>query len=317
MLTPRPIGDMKVGQCRYAMITDEDANVLNDPIILRLAHDRFWLSIADSDLLLWIKGLAKGMGLNVRAFEAPVSPLALQGPKSTALLRDLFGGWVDELKFYKFRQAELDGIPMVLARSGWSPERGYELFLQDEARGDEVWERVMEAGRKYSIRPGVPNQIRRIEGGLLSYGSDITSGHSALEVGLPRKWVSPDKAGDFLGKGALQRLIAQGGPWRQVVGLELMTSGQDADIGPLITPWKVRSTTDVPTVFQDDSAQGDDTVVGAVTSTCFSPALNAHIAIATLASHVTAPGSEVIMETHGGVLRRAVVRKLPFLPREP
>jgi aminomethyltransferase len=312
MLTPRSIGGMKIGECRYVLITDEEANVLNDPLILRLAEDRFWLSIADSDLLLWIKGLAKGLGLSVRVFEASVSPLAVQGPRSTALLRELFGEWVDELKFFHFRPTELDGIPLLLARSGWSPERGYEIFLMDEARGDEVWERMMQAGQKYSIQPGVPNQIRRIEGGLLSYGSDITHGHNALEVGLPQKWVSPDKAADFLGKGALQRLLAEGGPRRQIVGLELLNRGQDPDIAPLICPWKVWIPAAAPA-----ACGGGDMSVGKVTSTCFSPAMDAHIAIATLAVEIAVPGSEVIMETPDGLQRRAVVRKLPFLPREP
>ena len=142
---------MKVGECRYAMLTDEKGHVINDPVALKLADDRYWFSIADSDVLFWAKGLALGRGLDVCVSEAAVSPLAVQGPKSTDLVRDLFGSWVDDLKFYHFRQTELDGIPMLLARSGWSPERGYELYLQDESRGDELWERMMAAGQKYAI----------------------------------------------------------------------------------------------------------------------------------------------------------------------
>merc|ERR1712216_308766 len=119
---------------------------------------------------------------------------------------------------------ELDGIPspLIVARSGWSPERGYEIYLQDSAYGDQLWERIMEAGRKYSITPGVPNQIRRMEAGMLSFGSDMTFSHNSMELGLPPKWVGPDKKADFIGKKALQKFVAEGGPKRHVVGLEFI-----------------------------------------------------------------------------------------------
>lgn len=219
LLTPRGLSTMKIGECRYAMMTDDQGLVLNDPIFLKLEEDRFWFSIADSDMLFWVKGLALGRGLDVRVTEAAVSPLAVQGPKSTDLIRDLFGDWILDIKFYNFVATELDGIPMLLARSGWSPERGYELYLQDESRGDELWEKVMAAGQKYSIQPGVP----------------------AAEV-------------------------------------------------------------------------ASDNYIGQVSSVCFSPALGAHIAIATLAVEMCNVGTEVYVETPAG-LRSAIVRNLPFTPR--
>merc|ERR1712139_599680 len=155
-------------------------------------------------------------------------------------MRDLFGSWVDDLKFYHFRQTELDGIPMLLARSGWSPERGYELYLQDESRGDDLWERVMAAGQKYSISPGVPNHTRRMEGGLLVYGCDITSAHRVLELGLPPKWCSGDKAADFMGKAAIREIVENGGPQRRVVGLEFLVDGAGVgELDALVKPWKV------------------------------------------------------------------------------
>jgi len=239
--------------------------------------------------------------------EAAVSPLAVQGPKSIDLMRDLFGDQVDvdNLKFYHFRETELDGIPLLLARSGWSPERGYELYLQDESRGDELWERIMEAGKKYSITPGVPNQIRRMEGGLLVVGSDITSKHHVLELGLPPKWCSGDKAADFIGKAAIRRLIENGGPQRRIVGLEFPTEHADnAALGPLIKPWNV-----LPPAETSGTKS-----IGQVSSVCFSPALGAHIAIATLATEMSNAGAEVCVETPRGP-RCAVVRKLPFMPR--
>mmetsp|Transcript_42295 Transcript_42295/g.92456 ORF Transcript_42295/g.92456 Transcript_42295/m.92456 type:complete len:482 (-) Transcript_42295:38-1483(-) len=308
ILTPRPIAGMKVGECRYAMITDAEGMVLNDPIVLKLSEDRYWLSIADSDLLLWIKGLAVGRGLDVRVTEAAVSPLAVQGPKSVLLMRDLFGDWVDDLKFYHFRQTSFDGIPMLLARSGWSPERGYELYLQDESRGDELWEKIMEAGHKYLITPGVPNQIRRMEGGLLSYGTDVTSSHSAMELGLPPRWCSAAKDAEFIGKAALKRLAEEGGPKRQVVGLEFCSSeseGLEQALCPLFRSWRVLA------------ESGGIGTVGEVTSVVYSPAIGARIAIATLATEVSEAGGEVSVEMPSGSLARAIVRKLPFMPRAP
>jgi len=306
LLTPRSLSTMKVGECRYAMMTDDEGHVINDPVVLKIADDRFWFSIADSDVLFWVKGLALGRGLDVRVSEAAVSPLAVQGPKSTDLMRDLFGSWVDDLKFYHFCQTELDGIPMLLARSGWSPERGYELYLQDESRGVELWERLMAAGQKYSISPGVPNHIRRMEGGLLAYGCDITSSHSVLELGLPPKWCSGDKAAEFMGKAAIRKLKESGGPHRRIVGLEFLVAGAGVgELDPLLKPWNVHLAVE---------GMPSKIVVGHVSSACFSPALEKHIAIATVTLEVSNPGDEVYVETPTG-FRHAIVRKLPFMAR--
>jgi len=305
LMSPRPLGDMKVGQCRYAIVIDDDGMVLNDPVVSRLADDRFWFSGADGDLVLWAKGLAIGRSLNVRVFEAAVSPVALQGPKSTALVADLFGDWVWDLKHFHFEQVELDGMPIALARSGWSPEVGYELYLQDESRGDELWDRLIEAGNKYVLRPGCPNQKRRIEGGMLSYGLDMGSQHSILELGLPPSWVGAPgkcKAAEFVGKQALQRLHEAGGPSRRVVGLELC--GKEACC----------AMEDSRKIFAKHAPDGESDEVGKMTSLTFSPALDAWIAIGTIGRDAAEPGTEVSVETPDGP-RSALVRKLPFLPR--
>jgi len=295
MLTPRPMADMKVGQCRYAIITDQEGKVINDPVVLRIEEDKFWLSLADSDLILWVKGLALGFSLDVRIVEAEVSPCAVQGPKSVELLTELFGEWIGELKFFDFRKTELDGTPIILARSGWSPERGYELYLQDESRGDELWERLMAAGQKYGIKPGVPHQIRRIEGGMLSFGADITYNHNVLELGLPSKWTSPNVEKDFIGKQALQRILENGGPQRKVVGIELKSNEPVRAV--MIKTWQV----DV----------GESSNIGQVTSFTYSPTLNANIGIATIPIEFAAPGTEVVVVTPVG-RRDAVIRKMPF-----
>jgi len=301
MLTPRNVSSMKVGEARYAVMTDEEGKVINDPVVLKIAEDRYWFSIADQDMLYWIKGLALGRGLKVKVFEADVSPLAVQGPKSLPLMKELFGDWVEELKYFNFRETELDGIPMVVCRSGWSPERGYELFLMDGSRGDELWEKLMAAGQKYGIKPGRPNLIRRLEGGMLSFGVDITPEHNVLELGLPPKWCGPDKSAEFLGKAAIKQLLESGGPKKRIVGLELQKCDvEDRNLGPMMKPWDVLE---------------NDAVVGKVTSITFSPVMGAHIAIATLTTDMSSAGTEVRVDTVCGGRRTAVVRKLPFMPR--
>mmetsp|Transcript_77483 Transcript_77483/g.215333 ORF Transcript_77483/g.215333 Transcript_77483/m.215333 type:complete len:499 (+) Transcript_77483:64-1560(+) len=307
MLTPRPMGDMKVGQCRYAIITDDEGMVLNDPVVSRIGEDKFWLSGADGDLILWAKGLAVGRGLHVKVTEASVSPVAVQGPKSTALIADLLGDdWIYDLKYFNFRQIELDGMPIACARSGWSPEVGYELYLQDESRGNELWDRLMEAGKRYNLRPGSPNLMRRIEGGMLNFGSDITPDHSILELGLPPSWIgAPDKCKkvDFIDKEALQRAHQEGGAKRRVVGIELCDKEA------------CRALESVWDITVASQSQGDFGAVGKVTSIALSPSLDSWIGIATLANDVAEPGTNVCVNTPDGV-RRAIVKKLPFLPRE-
>jgi len=257
-------------------------------------------------MLYWIKGIALGRGLKVKVSQPDVSPLAVQGPKSLPLMKELFGDWVEELKYFNFRETELDGIPMVLCRSGWSPERGYELFLQDGSRGDELWEKIMAAGQKYGIKPGRPNLIRRVEGGMLSFGVDITTEHNVLELGLPPMWNGAKKEADFLGKAAIMSLLEAGGPKKRIVGLQLHACDvEDRNLGPMMKPWDV---------FAVDE-MGDDTVVGKVTSIIFSPVMRTHIAIATLTTEMTNAGMEVVVDTACGGRRTAVVRKLPFMPR--
>jgi aminomethyltransferase len=305
LLTPRKLGSMKVGEARYAIMTDEQGMVINDPVVLRVGDAKYWFSIADSDMLFWIKGLALGRGLNVKVTEPDVSPLAVQGPKSLPLMKELFGDWVEDLKSFQFRATDLDGIPMLLCRSGWSPERGYELFLMDGSRGDELWEKVMAAGQKYSIKPGCPNHIRRIEGGMLSFGNDVSPQNSILELGLPEKWCFTDKP-EFLGKAAIKELSESGGPKQKVVGLEFeKTAVEDRNVGPLMKPWDVLAVDN----------EGKTVVVGWVTSVVFSPAMETHLAIATVSAEMSSAATEVLVDTAVGDRRSAFVRKLPFMPR--
>ena len=183
MLTPRDLSKMAVGQCKYILITNADGGILNDPILLRLAENHFWISLADSDILLWAQGVAVHSGMDVTIGEPDVSPLQLQGPKSGEMMKALFGDSIMDLKYYWLREVDLDGIPLIVSRTGWSSELGYELYLQDGSRGDELWEKIMAAGKPFGLKPGHTSSIRRIEGGMLSYHADADINTNPFELG--------------------------------------------------------------------------------------------------------------------------------------
>jgi aminomethyltransferase len=289
-LTPRDIAETVVGQGRYVPICDHDGTLINDPVLLKLADDCYWLSIADSDILLWASAIAAERGLDVRVTEPDASPLAVQGPRANDVVADLFGDWIRELKYFWFRDTELDGIPVLLARSGWSKQGGFELYLRDGARGTELYERVKAAGKPYGIRPGAPSDIERVESGLLSYGADARYGADPFEVGLGG-FVDLDREDDFVGKAALQRLSDAGASRRRT---GFVISGDRLDG---ISEWH-------------DVYLGED-VVGTVTEAVFSPRLGKNIAVGMLASRIGE--NEQQLEVDLGTGRRAVsVVSLPF-----
>jgi aminomethyltransferase len=290
-LTPRDLSKLAVGQCKYVLITNSDGGILNDPILLRLAENHFWLSLADSDILLWAQGVAVHSGLDVTIREPDVSPLQLQGPKSGEVMRALFGDGITDLKYYWLRRVELDGIPLIVSRTGWSSELGYELYLQESTRGDELWEKIMAAGKPYGLNPGHTSSIRRIEGGMLSYHADADINTNPYELGLDRL-VNLEIEADFIGKTALRR-IKQAGVSRKQVGL-LIDGAPLA--GPNTTFWPISH---------------DSVVIGKVTSAIHSPRLKQNIALAMVSVGHAALGTEVEVATATG-LRRAMVVERPF-----
>jgi len=290
-LTPRDLSECAVGQGKYVLITADDGGIINDPVLLRLADDRFWLSLSDSDVLLWAKGVAINSGLRVEIKEPDVWPLQLQGPKSKPLVADLFGERVASMPYYAFSEASLDAIPVVVTRTGWTGEVGYEIYLRDGRRGDEPWERVMRAGTPYQIRPTGPSDIRRIEAGILNYGADMTLSDNPYEVGLG--WtVDLGKAHDFIGKAALQRIKAQG-VRRKVAGIEI----EGAPIEFNDTKWMV-SHCGAP--------------IGQVTSAIYSPRLQKNIGYAMLPVALAELGTTLMVAIPGGDRAARVVPK-PFI----
>lgn len=290
LLTPRNLSKCKVGQCKYVLITAEDGGVVNDPVLLRLGENHFWLSLADSDVLLYAKGVAVHSGLDVQLCEPDVSPVQVQGPYSTDTLVALFGDWIHELKYYHCRETELAGIPLVVSRTGWSGEKGYEVYLRDGSRGTELWERIMKAGQPYGIAPGSPSQIRRIEAGIYSYGADMTIEDNPFQIGLGRL-VDTEMEADYIGKAALRR-IKEEGVSRKLVGVEI-----DGD--PL------------PAGLEDCLVLEGDSSVGKLTSSVHSPRLKQNLGFAMVPLRLTEPGTSLTLRNPEGS-RSATVVSMPF-----
>ena len=296
MLTPRDLSSMSVGQCRYILITNSEGGILNDPILLRLAENHFWISLADSDVLLWAQGLAVHSGLDVKITEPDVSPLQLQGPKSGEIMRELFGESILELKYYWLREVELDGIPLVVSRTGWSSELGYELYLRDESQGDALWERIMAVGQSFDLKPGHTSSIRRIEGGMLSYHADADIHTNPYELGLDRL-VNLDMKAEFIGKAALRRIKDEGVNRKQV--------GLIIDCDPFAGP---------NTTFLTINKGGD--AIGKVTSAVYSPRLQHNIALAMVDIAYDVIGTEVEVVTVSGPVRATVTERPFFDPKK-
>ncbi|MGB0907702.1 MAG: dimethylsulfoniopropionate demethylase [Maricaulaceae bacterium] len=290
MLTPRNLAKMKDDQCYYIPVVDETGGMLNDPVAVKHDDEHWWISIADSDLLYWVKGLAAGRGLNVDISEPDVSPLGIQGPKSDALMARVFGEGIRDLKFFRHRKINFNGTSFTVARSGYSLQGGFEIYLEGHQHGESLWDALFEAGQDLNVRAGCPNLIERIEGGLLSYGNDMTRANTPYECGLG-KFCKGAAAEDCIGADVL-RVEKENGPKRQIRGLSISGNAVPA----CRTPWPV-------TV---DGAQA-----GQVTSAAWSPDHNTNVAISMIDRAHWDYGNIVSVHTPDGT-REAVLTKLPL-----
>jgi aminomethyltransferase len=292
MLTPRDLSICSVGQGKYVLITAPDGGIVNDPVLMRLGENHFWLALADSDVLLYAVGLAAFLDMDVHLNEPDVSPLQIQGPKSKDVVRDLFGEAVLALKYYWFLETDLDGIPVVLTRTGWTGEVGFEVYLRDGSRGTDLWERIMAAGLPYDIRPTGPSDIRRVEAGILNHGADMTLQDNPYEVGLERL-VDLRKGQDFMGKEALARIATQG-VRRKLVGIEI----EGNPISFNSEKWVVRDQ--------------DGQTAGTVTSALYSPRLKKNIGYAWVPVERSGLGTKLTVESPAGDAAASVV-PMPFV----
>ena len=296
LLTPRNLSECAVSQCKYVLITDENGGVLNDPVLLRLAENHFWLSLADSDILMWAKGVAVNSGMDVKLCEPDVSPLQLQGPKSGEIMKAVFGEEIENIKYYWLKEFELNGIPLIISRTGWSSELGYEIYLRDGSRGNELWDYLMEIGKPLGLSPGHTSTIRRIEGGMLSYQADMDCNVNPFELGLDRL-VDLEMDADFIGKNALKKIKEEGVKRRQV--------GIVINCPPL-----ENSNTSYWPIFIDSKE------VGFVTSAIHSPRLNKNIAMAIVSIDYSSLNTTASVETPHGTYPVKVVEKPFYDPKK-
>ncbi|MFQ6552125.1 dimethylsulfoniopropionate demethylase [Aestuariibius insulae] len=285
MLTPRDLRGMLPGMCYYLPMVDETGGMLNDPVGLMLADDRYWISVADSDLLYWVKGIAYGYRLDVLVDEPDVSPLAVQGPKADDLMARIFGDAVRDIRFFRFGMFNFQGRQIPVARSGYSKQGGFEVYVEGSDLGMPLWNALMEAGRDLNVRAGCPNGIERIEGGLLSYGNDMTRENTPHECGLGR-FCSTQTAIGCVGRDALLR-VAKDGPSRQIRPIEIK-----GELPPCDRVWPLTA--------------GDERV-GQVTSAAVSPDFGTGIAIGMVRMTHWTPGTTLTAHTQDGP-REASIR---------
>ena len=293
-LTPRNIKKCSIGQAMYAPLLDFKGGFLNDPVMLKLAEDCYWFSIADGDSLLWVQAIAAGYKFDVDVIEPDVSPLQVQGPNSAELMTNVFGDWVHDLGFYRFKEFNHEGIPMVIARMGYSRELCYEIFLQDHSKGDELWECLWQAGQDLNISAGGPNIILRLEGGILSYLADLDRSNNPYEVGLD--WmIDLDQEDDFIGKEALREINIKG-PAKRLMGAEI-----EGD------PINDSNEDHLPVLI-------DGKVVGSMNAMVYSPRLDKNLSYIFLDTEYASVGQEIIISSPDKDLKAKLVN-LPWLDR--
>ena len=291
ILSPRDLSECKVGQGKYIPLCNHRGTLINDPILLKLDEDRFWFSIADSDIHLWARAILGERGLDVEVTEPDVSPLAVQGPKAEDVIASIFGDWVRGVKYFWFRETEIEGIPVAVQRSGWSKQGGFEIYLKDGTKGARLWNIVKEAGRPFGIGPGAPTTAERTESGLLSVGGDTDEATNPFEVRLG-KYVDLDLADEVVGIHALRRIHAEG-PSRHQLGL-ILSGDVPAPLG-----------------FRWEEIRRQGAPIGHMTNCVWSPRMQANIGYG-LVSRDASPGDAVQVMRAGGPVT-AHLAELPFL----
>jgi glycine cleavage system aminomethyltransferase T len=291
ILAPRDLSKCKIGQGKYVPLCNHNGVLINDPILMKLEEERYWLSIADGNIWLWAQAVARERGLDVEVSEPDVSPLAVQGPKAETVVASIFGDWVRELKYFWFRESEIDGIPVAVARSGWSKQGGFEIYLMDGTKGTALWNIVKEAGQPHGIGPGNPNWCERVESGLLAFGGDTDDQTNPFEVRMG-KYVDLHVPDDTIGIQALRRIAAEG-PKRHQLGVVLDNS----------EPVKAE--------FTWNDIDMDGARIGDMTTCVWSYRMKKNIGFALVATSAK-PGDRVVVRRAAGPVEGTLC-ELPFL----
>ncbi|WP_164658924.1 dimethylsulfoniopropionate demethylase [Tropicibacter sp. Alg240-R139] len=284
MISPRDMDKMANDQCYYVPSVDHNGGMLNDPVSIKLADDHYWLSVADGDLWQYALGLSIGLGLDVEVDEPDVSPLAVQGPKADDLMARVFGDAARDIKFFRYKRLAFEGQEFVVARSGWSKQGGFEIYVEGSEYGMPLWDALFAAGHDLNVRAGCPNNIERIEGGMLSFGSDMRRDNTPYECGLGRFCNSPE---DYIGKAALAEQ-AKNGPPRQIRAIVI-----EGEIGACTGSWPLLA---------------DGRQVGQVASAVFSPEFGVNVAIGMVDRSHWGAGTRMEIETEYG-MKWAVVQE--------
>ena len=291
LMTCRDLSKSKDGRCYYCPILDDQAGIINDPVILRLNKDRWWISIADSDVILFAKGLAIGKKFDVKIFEPKVDIMAVQGPKSFKLMEKIFGKKITELKFFGFDYFDFEGDKHLIARSGWSKQGGYEIYVENTKSGLKLYDYLFKTGKEFNIRPGCPNLIERIESALLSYGNDMDNGDNPFECGFD-KYINLDSNVNFLGKEKLKKIKNE--------GIKKKLMGVKFDMKQISLSGSV------------DLKDEKDNIIGELRSACYSPHFKKVIGIAMIKKPFCEASKQFKAEINSNICN-GIVCDLPFI----
>ena len=291
LMTCRDLTKSKIGRCYYCPIIDDSGNLVNDPVVLKLAEDKWWVSIADSDVIFFAKGLASGNKFDVKIFEPNVDIIAIQGPKSFSLMEKIFGKAITELKFFGFDYYNFKGVKHLIARSGWSKQGGFEVYVENTQSGLDLYDQLFKMGKEFNVKPGCPNLIERIESGLLSYGNDFDNNDNPFECGF-EKYVSLESNINFLGKDKLKKIKSEGIK-KKLMGVEIEAKN-------------------ISLTGSVDIMNNDGKSIGELRSACYSPHFKKAIGIAMINEPFCKASETGKLEIEGKTLTVKVC-DLPFI----
>ena len=291
LMTCRDLSKSKDGRCYYCPILDDEAGIINDPVVLRLNENRWWISIADSDVILFAKGLAIGNKFDVKITEPNVDIMAIQGPKSFKLMEKVFGDKITKLKFFGFDYFDFQGTKHLIAQSGWSKQGGYEIYVENTKSGLDLYDHLFDVGKEFNVKPGCPNLIERIESALLSFGNDMDNEDNPYECGFD-KFINIDSDINFLGKEKLKNIKAEGIK-KKLMGIKFDTK-------------------EISLSGSLDIKDENNNIIGELRSACYSPHFGKVIGIAMIKKPYWEVSQSVKAEINGNICTGNVC-DLPFI----